>query len=54
MPLLQDKRTKKSTYKASAAIGQLRGKLGKLTIPAVPWDTPVHGSNQSGGQNRVT
>ena len=45
---------KKSTYKASAAIRQLPGKLGKLTIPTVPWDTPVHGSNQSGGWNRVT
>ena len=52
IPLLQDK-TRKSTYKASAAIELLRGKLGKLTIPAVPRDMLVHGSSQSGGQNQV-
>ena len=46
IPLLQDKRT----YKASAAIGQLRRKLGKLTIPAVLRDTPVWAAaNQEAG-----
>ena len=54
MPLLQYQKQKKSTYKASAAIGQLRGKLGKLTIPVVLRDTPVRGGNQSGGWNQVT
>ena len=32
-------KTGKCTYKASAAIKLRHGKPGKLTIPAVPWDT---------------
>ena len=32
-------KTGKCTYKASVAIKLCRGKLGKLTIPAVLWDT---------------